>query len=131
MVRAEPTKRLDVKRPGIRARGDTIGIPLPNILDWWASHTGRCESATAEKAVPCPSDCPSIPALFSLRCAQPTPAFGCCGSAMVANNLEHAGRRVCCSRRKEGDPFNPPGSSCVHQRKRNLGADTTSVRREA
>jgi DNA invertase Pin-like site-specific DNA recombinase len=27
---------------------------------------------------------------------------GCCGSAMVANNLEHAGRRIYCSRRKEG-----------------------------
>jgi len=25
-------KRLDVKRPDIRARGDMIGIPLPNIL---------------------------------------------------------------------------------------------------
>src|SRR5262249_13274887 len=24
---------LDVKRPGIRARGDMIAIPLPNILD--------------------------------------------------------------------------------------------------
>ena len=32
-----------------------IGIPLPNILDGWASHTGRCEGATAEKAVPFPS----------------------------------------------------------------------------
>jgi hypothetical protein len=29
----ELTKRQDVKRPGIRARGDMIGIPLPNILD--------------------------------------------------------------------------------------------------
>jgi hypothetical protein len=37
-----------------------IGIPLPNILDGWASHTGRCEGATAEKAVPFPSDRPSI-----------------------------------------------------------------------
>jgi len=32
-VRAELTKRLDVKRPDVRARGDMIGIPLPNILD--------------------------------------------------------------------------------------------------
>jgi hypothetical protein len=32
-VRAELIKRLDVKRPGIRARGDMIAIPLPNILD--------------------------------------------------------------------------------------------------
>jgi len=32
-VRAELIKRLDVERPGIRARGDMIGIPLPNILD--------------------------------------------------------------------------------------------------
>jgi len=32
-VRAELTKRLDVKRPSIRARGDMIEIPLPNILD--------------------------------------------------------------------------------------------------
>jgi len=31
-VQAELTKRPDVKRPGIRARGDTIGIPLPNIF---------------------------------------------------------------------------------------------------
>jgi hypothetical protein len=29
----ELTKRQDVKRAGIRARGDMIGIPLPNILD--------------------------------------------------------------------------------------------------
>ena len=56
----ELIKRLDVKRPGIRAWGDMIGIPLPNILDGWASHTGRCEGATAEKAVPFPSDRPSI-----------------------------------------------------------------------
>src|SRR5262245_38291029 len=27
-----------------------IGMPLPNILDCWASYTGRCEGATAEKA---------------------------------------------------------------------------------
>jgi len=32
-VRAELTKRLNVKRPSIRARGDMIEIPLPNILD--------------------------------------------------------------------------------------------------
>jgi hypothetical protein len=32
-VRAELTKWLDVKRPDVRARGDMIGIPLPNILD--------------------------------------------------------------------------------------------------
>jgi len=57
-VRAELTKRLDVKRPDIRARGTEI--PLSNILDWWASYTGRCEGATAEKAVPFPSDRPSI-----------------------------------------------------------------------
>jgi hypothetical protein len=31
-VRAELIKLLDVKRPDIRARGDMIGIPLPNIL---------------------------------------------------------------------------------------------------
>jgi len=37
-----------------------IGIPLPNIFDGWASHTGCCEGATAEKAVPFPSDRPSI-----------------------------------------------------------------------
>src|SRR6516165_3375407 len=37
-----------------------FGIPLPNILDRWASHTGRCGGATAEKAVPFPSDRPSI-----------------------------------------------------------------------
>ena len=60
-MRAELAKRLDVKRPGIRARGDMIGIPLPNILDRWASHTGRCKGATAEKAVPFPSGRPSIP----------------------------------------------------------------------
>jgi hypothetical protein len=59
-VRAELTNRLDVKRPSIRARRDMIGIPLPNILDRSASHTGRCEGATAEKAVPFPSDCPLI-----------------------------------------------------------------------
>jgi hypothetical protein len=35
-------------------------MPLPNILDCWASHTGRCEGATAEKAVPFPSDRASI-----------------------------------------------------------------------
>jgi hypothetical protein len=29
-----------------------------------ASHTGRCEGATAEKAVPFPSDRPSIPTPF-------------------------------------------------------------------
>src|SRR5262249_44591153 len=34
------TKRQDVKRSGIRARGDMIGIPLLNMLDRWASHTG-------------------------------------------------------------------------------------------
>jgi len=34
-VRVEPTKGLDVRRPGVRTRGD---IPLPNILDRWASH---------------------------------------------------------------------------------------------
>src|SRR6266404_8995829 len=51
---AELTKRLDVKRSDVRARGDMIGIPLPNILDRWALHTGRCGGATAEKgrAVP-------------------------------------------------------------------------------
>jgi hypothetical protein len=27
---------------------------------------------------------------------------GCCGSAMVANNLDHSGRRIYCGRRKEG-----------------------------
>src|SRR5262249_59708237 len=32
-----------------------------NILDWWASYTGRCEGATAEKAMPVQSDRPSIP----------------------------------------------------------------------
>jgi hypothetical protein len=29
-------------------------------LDRWAANTGRCEGATAEKAVPFPSDRPSI-----------------------------------------------------------------------
>src|SRR5262249_16915856 len=67
-VRAELIKRLDVKRPGIRARGDMIGIPLPNILDRWASHTGRCEGATAEMAVPFPSERPSTPFAPSFRC---------------------------------------------------------------
>src|SRR6266576_4999305 len=44
--RAALTKRLDVKRPSIRARGhDRNTAPE-------ASHTGRCEGATAEKAVP-------------------------------------------------------------------------------
>jgi hypothetical protein len=41
--------------------GRMIGIPLPNILDRWASRTSRCEGATAEKAASFPSDCPSIP----------------------------------------------------------------------
>jgi hypothetical protein len=47
-----------------------IGIPLPNILDRWASHTGRCGGATAEKAVPFPSDCPLIPNSLLSRCAR-------------------------------------------------------------
>src|SRR5262249_18939823 len=75
-VRAELTKRLDVKCPGIRARGGIIGIPLPNILDCWALHTGRCEGATAEKAVPFPSERLSI-VRSSLRfcgCTCPCPA---------------------------------------------------------
>src|ERR1700746_336718 len=33
-----------------------IGIPLPNMLDWWGSLTGRCECPTGEKAVRSPSD---------------------------------------------------------------------------
>ena len=50
-VPAEPLKKLDVDRPGIRA-GDMIAIPLPNI----GSMGGECwplsEGAIAEKAVP-------------------------------------------------------------------------------
>jgi len=57
-VRAELTKRLDVKRPSIRARGHDRNT-APDILDGWASHTGRCEGATAEKAVPFPSGRPT------------------------------------------------------------------------
>src|SRR5262249_4251549 len=49
--------------------GTMIGIPLPNILDRWASHTGRCGGATAEKAVPFPSDCP-FPNSLLFRCAR-------------------------------------------------------------
>jgi hypothetical protein len=41
-----------------------IGIPLPNILDRWASHTGRLEGATAEKAVPFPCALPVDPSFF-------------------------------------------------------------------
>jgi len=50
-VPAEPLKKLDVDRPGIRA-GDMIAIPLPNI----GSMGGECwplsEGAIAQKAVP-------------------------------------------------------------------------------
>src|SRR5262245_12681595 len=44
----------------IRGRGGMIGLPLPIIVDARAPQTGRCEGATAEKAVPFPSDRLSI-----------------------------------------------------------------------
>ena len=62
-------------RREIRARGGTnhcyniltfgysgwgIGTATPEYCDRWAARTGRCEGATAEKAVPFPGRCPSI-----------------------------------------------------------------------
>ena len=66
-MRAELTKRLDVKRSDVRARGDMIGIPLPNILDRWALHTGRCGGATAEKSRAVPERPRSILIIVALR----------------------------------------------------------------
>ena len=51
-VRAELTKRLDVKSVGIRG-GEIIAIPLPNIGSMGGEY-GRAEGATAENAVPFP-----------------------------------------------------------------------------
>src|SRR6516225_5843885 len=67
-VRAELIKRLVVKRPGVRAWGDMIGIPLPNILD-----RGACKRAAAkapQRKRPCrfPSDRPLIPNSLLFRC---------------------------------------------------------------
>ena len=56
---AELTKRQDVKPPGIRGRENDRNT-APEYFGLMASHTGRCEGAIAEKAVPFPSDCPSI-----------------------------------------------------------------------
>jgi hypothetical protein len=50
-VRAELTKRLDVKPAGIG--GEIIAIALPNIGSMGGAY-GRSEGATAEKAVPFP-----------------------------------------------------------------------------
>jgi len=61
-VRVEPTKGLDVKRPGVRARGD---IPLPNILDRGASHRPlRRRHSGRGRAVPEPPVDP-IPSFVS------------------------------------------------------------------
>ena len=49
-VPAEPLKKLDVDRSGIRG-GGMIAIPIPNIGSM-GSEAGRFEGATAEKAVP-------------------------------------------------------------------------------
>src|SRR5215831_19694972 len=58
-MRAELVKRLVVKRPGVRARGDMIGIPLPNILDRWAcKRAARRRHSGKGRAVPV--RCPSI-----------------------------------------------------------------------
>jgi putative tryptophan/tyrosine transport system substrate-binding protein len=86
-VRAELTKRLDVKRSDVRARGDMIGIPLPNILDRWALHTGRCGGATEKgRAVP---ERPSVDASFVWRrkttyaIGAPLRASGCDGERVM------------------------------------------------
>ena len=50
----------NVKRPAIRAWGQYHS----RVLDRRVSHTGCCEGATAEKAVPFPSERPSIPTPF-------------------------------------------------------------------
>jgi hypothetical protein len=47
----------NVKRPAIRAWGQYHS----RVLDRRAASAGCCEGATAEKAVPFPSDCPSVP----------------------------------------------------------------------
>ena len=47
----------NVKGPAIRAWGQYHS----RVLDRRAASAGCCEGATAEKAVPFPSDCPSIP----------------------------------------------------------------------
>jgi hypothetical protein len=54
---AEPPTGWNVNGPAIRAWGQYHS----RILDRWAASAGCCEGATAEKAVPFPSDCPSIP----------------------------------------------------------------------
>ena len=48
---------LNVEGPAIRAWGQYHS----RVLDRRAATAGCCEGATAEKAVPFPSDCPSIP----------------------------------------------------------------------
>src|SRR5262249_40790152 len=50
-VRAELTKRLDVK--SVSGRGRSSQIPLPNIGSMGGEY-GRAEAATAENAVPFP-----------------------------------------------------------------------------
>jgi hypothetical protein len=59
-VRAELTKRPDVKRPDIRARGTLL--KYRSRIFWIDGRRTRAadEGATAEKAVPFPRDRPSI-----------------------------------------------------------------------
>src|SRR6266446_8046694 len=90
------TSRWNVRWPAIRAWGQYHS----RILDRWAANTGRLEGATAEKAVPFPSDCPSIPTSSCVRYALQRPAGLC--AVRSQRELSRQGEKVRspCSRRK-------------------------------
>src|SRR5262245_29924531 len=64
-MRAELIKRLVVKRPGVRARGDMIGIPLPNILDRWACKWAAAKAPQRKR--PCRSRALPVDPYFVMR----------------------------------------------------------------
>jgi hypothetical protein len=66
-VRAELIKRLDVKRPGVRAGGHDRNT-APEYFGSMSVQTDRCEGATAEKGVLFPSDRPLIPNSLLFLC---------------------------------------------------------------
>ena len=90
------TSGWNVRWPAIRAWGQDHS----RILDRWAANTGRLEGATAEKAVPFPSDCPSIPTSSCVRYALQRPAGLC--AVRSQRELSRQGEKVRspCSRRK-------------------------------
>jgi site-specific DNA recombinase len=94
-MRKDPDTGRRVSRPNPEKEWITTAVPHLRIVEAELFAKVQAIKAARGKLRPEQQRRPKHLLAGLLRC-------GCCGSAMVANNLGHTGRRIYCGRRKEG-----------------------------